>query len=143
MTSFRYSIFLLPCLLAIVGCGDADKAMVVPVSGKVTFAGGPCPKPGTITFSPTAVAEGFPRRPGTAAFKEDGVFVATSFTEGDGLVPGVYTASITCWNGKPSGDDPGSFERLNLAPADYQPEVTVDANGDVVELTFDVPPKKK
>lgn len=143
MTSFRYSTFLLPCLMAIVGCNDATKGLVVPVSGKVTFAGGSCPKPGTITFSPTVVAEGLPRRPGTAAFNEDGAFVASSFAAGDGLVPGVYTASITCWEGKPSGDDPGSFERLNLAPADYQPEVTIDANGGGVELTFDVPPKKK
>lgn len=143
MTTLRYSILLLPCVIAILGCGDADKALVVPVSGKVTFAGGPCPKPGTITFSPTNIAEGLPRRPGTAEFKEDGTFVATSFAKGDGLVPGVYTASITCWNGKPSGDDPGSFERLNLVPTDYQPEVVVDADGGVVEVNFDVPPKKK
>lgn len=134
---------LLLCLPLLVGCSGGNDLSIVPVSGKVTFAGGPCPKPGSITFSPTKVAEGFPRRPGSAEFQEDGTFVATSFAKGDGLVPGVYTASITCWNGKPSGDDPGSFERLNLVPGDYQPEVVVDANGGAVEVTFDVPPKNK
>jgi hypothetical protein len=133
---------LLPCLLLLAGCG-AKETSVVPVSGTVTFAGGPCPKPGTITFSPQSVAEGHPRRPGTASFNEDGAYVASSFGQGDGLVPGVYTASISCWNGNPSGDDPSSFERLNLAPTDYRPEVVVKVEAGEVIANFDVPPKKK
>lgn len=142
MMMLRSLSLLLPSLLLLAGC-DAKETSVVPVSGKVTFAGGACPKPGTITFSPKSVAEGHPRRPGTASFNEDGAYVASSFGQGDGLVPGVYTASISCWNGKPSGDDPGSFERLNLVPADYRPEVTVEIESGEVTADFDVPPKKK
>ena len=126
-----------------IGCsGDGDMPLV-PVTGTVTFAGGPCPREGTITFSPSSVTTGLPRRPGQASFEEDGVYTASSFAEGDGLLPGTYTASFSCWDGSPSSDDPSSFERLNLAPADYFQEVVVEAGSDGVVANFDVPPKRK
>ena len=126
-----------------LGCAGSDGPLVVPCKGKVTFAGGPCPKGGTITFSPMSVAAGMPRRPGSATFNEDGYFVVSSFGDGDGLVPGTYAAAISCWEGNPSGDDPGSFDRLNLVPADFSPEVVIAPDADEVEANFDVPQKKK
>ena len=128
--------------LATLGC-SSEGLPTVPVSGKVTFNNGPCPAPGTIAFSPISVEEGLPRRPGTAEFKQDGEFDATSFRPGDGLLPGKYRVMISCWSGEPTNSDPSSYERLNCIPRDYQPEeIVVDRSADVVEVNIDVPRKK-
>lgn len=116
---------------------------MVPVSGKVTIAGTAPTKGGIITFTVIEPAEGYARRPGTAKFADDGSYVATSFEEGDGLVPGTYNAVIKYYEQSPNDDDPTSYDRLNLVPKDYRPEVVVDKAADSVEANFDVPPKKK
>jgi hypothetical protein len=129
-------------MIVSVGCSGTGLP-IVPVNGKVTFAGGPPPKPGTITFTPITVEPGMPNRPGNAAFDEQGTFQVTSFKENDGLVPGTYHANIACWTGTPSSGDPSSFQRLNLVPAGFEPEpIKVDADADVVEVIIDVPKKK-
>jgi hypothetical protein len=131
------------CLGLAVGCNDSGLPLV-PVYGKVTFAGGPPPKPGSITFSPVSVDEGLPSRPGTAGFGTSGEFQVTSFQKNDGLVPGVYEAKIDCWMKDPYASDPTTFERFNHVPKDYKPpHITVSADADEVEVNFDVPPKKK
>ena len=135
------AIFCLSLLAA--GCGGGGDAAVVPVSGTVTVGGAVPTKGGTITFTVVEPAEGYPRRPGTAKFSADGSYVATSFEEGDGLVPGTYNAVIQYYEQEPSDDDPTSFERLNLVPKDYRPEVVVDKTAGSVEASFDVPLKKK
>ena len=53
-------------------------------------------------FAPSEPAEGFPRRPGTADFNEDGEFEASSFKTGDGLLPGKYVVNVECWEVPPS-----------------------------------------
>src|SRR4051794_12495656 len=88
-------------LTALAGCGSSDLA-IVPVNGTVTFAGGPPPAEGSITFTPTEVQEGLPHRPGRASFDKQGVFQVTSFKEHDGLIPGTYYANVTCWMKPPS-----------------------------------------
>jgi hypothetical protein len=129
-------------VLACMGCG-AEGESTIPVYGRITFDGGPCPAEGTIAFSPISVEEGVPRRPGTAEFKQDGKFQATSFRPGDGLLPGTYRALISCWTGEPSNKDPSSYERLNCVPRDYIPEeIVVDRSAEEIEITIDVPPKK-
>ncbi len=135
------------CLIALLllisaGCGSDSELPIVAVTGKVTFAGGPCPKPGTISFSPISVEEGLPRRPGRASFSEDGYFQATSFQEGDGLIPGTYAAVISCWESQPTSEDPGSFERLNYVPSGYRPQFVVEKTAGSVEVDLDVPKKK-
>jgi hypothetical protein len=116
--------------------------LTIPVSGKITFAGGPCPAEGTIVFSPVAVEHGRPRRPGIAQFAPDGVFQVTSFREGDGLIPGRYQPIVSCWKGEPKNDDPSSFERLNHVPRNYKPdEVLVSRAGGPVAVSLDVPKK--
>jgi hypothetical protein len=127
-------------ILVLAGCGG-DELTIVPVSGKVTYAGGPPPAAGTISFSPVTVEEGFPRRPGQASFQTDGTFEATSFKNGDGLFPGTYTALISCWMGQPISEDPSSFERLNYVPQTYRPEVVVKRDDESVEVNFDIPKK--
>jgi hypothetical protein len=123
----------------VAGCADNGLGLV-PVNGKVTFAGQPPPKGGTITFNPITVQEGLPRRPGTAQFTADGSFTVTSFKKGDGLVPGTYHPRVACWKAPPDSNDPSSFERLNYVPADFQPEpIVVEAGADSVDVTIDVP----
>ena len=124
-----------------VGCGGSETVSVVPVYGKVTIGGDAPGKDGSVTFTVVEPAEGFPRRPATATFAADGSYEATSFEPGDGLVPGKYVAVIQCYDGTPTDDDPTSFDRLNVVPKTYRPEVNVDPAADSVEANFDVPPK--
>jgi len=124
------------------GCGN-NGLPLVPVSGKVTFAGAKPPAAGTVTFTPINVQQGLPHRPGSAHFDEQGDFQVTSFKEKDGLIPGTYYARVTCWKGKPSSSDPSSFERLNYVPKDFQAApVVVDKKAGSVEVAIDVPRKK-
>ena len=126
---------------ATCGCGDEGLALV-PVSGKVTFGGNAPPRDGTITFTPLKVPEGLPRRPGSAHFDKEGDFQVTSFKENDGLIPGTYYASVTCWMGAPNSSDPSSFERLNCVPKDFQaPPVVVNESDDEVAIVIDVSKK--
>jgi hypothetical protein len=129
-------------LIIASGCGDKGLPLV-PVSGKVTFAGSAPPADGVITFTPIKVQEGLPSRPGSGAFDKQGDFQVTSFKQGDGLIPGTYHPNVTCWMGKPNSSDPSSFERLNYVPKDFQaPPIVVDATKDTVEVAIDVPAKK-
>jgi hypothetical protein len=117
----------------------------VPVTGEVTFAGGPPPARGTITFAPIEAAEGLPRRPGSGQFQsDDSTYEITSFRPGDGLLPGRYAVNITCYTGIPSSSVPGSYDALNAVPRDWQPEeLVIEMDSDPVEVNYDVPPKKK
>ncbi len=127
---------------AIAGCG-ADGLATIPVRGTIAFGGASPPAKGSIAFSPISVEQGMPRRPGTAEFDVDGMFEATSFRQGDGLLPGRYRAIVSCWTGEPSNSDPQSFERLNAVPKNYKPEeFTVEPSGEPVTLTLNVPAKK-
>jgi hypothetical protein len=132
-------------LLAVVsGCGRGNGLPMVPVSGQVTFAGGPCPAPGTVNFSPVAPEPGLPRRPASGTFQSDGRFVATSFSEGDGLVPGTYRISISCDSGLPNPWSKDPWGDVSYVPKGFQPpELVVAVDSDAVELAYDVPPKKK
>ena len=72
----------------------------------------------------------------------EGAFTVTSYEEGDGLVPGTYHPRIQCWKGTPSSSDPGSYERLNYVPANFEPEpIVVEVGSDALEVTIDVPRK--
>lgn len=140
---FHCSIALCALFLLYTGCGKSSSVDVVPVSGNVTIAGAAPTKEGRITFTVIEPAEGYPSRPGTARFVADGSFVATSFEEGDGLVPGRYSAVIQYYEQEPTDDDPTSYDRLNLVPKDYRPEVVVGKTAGSVEANFDIPAKKK
>jgi hypothetical protein len=137
--------FVLVGLLAgaLVGCGGSELPLV-PVSGRITFNGGPCPKGGSILFVPGAGAgkEGLPNRPGRATFDVDGKFVATSYQEGDGLLPGRYQVNVECVNGVPGPTTP--WDSISYVPANYHPdELVVEEGQDAIVLKYDVPPKKK
>lgn len=120
----------------VAGCGPGRG--VVPVAGRVTFAGGPPPSPGYIYFTPVdmqAEETGTEARPATAIFMRDGRFTATTFREGDGLRPGIYEARIEC-NAVTGGHGPVR----SAVPEGFQPpRVDVPAAGEKpVWLELDV-----
>jgi hypothetical protein len=124
--------------IAAVGCG-ADKPLV-PVTGRITYAGGDWPMPGYITFTPFQSTGALPARPGSGRFLEDGKFVAGSYGPGDGLMPGKYHVSISCFDpmdtSKPAAE-------LNLVPADFKTEdLVVEQGQDSIVLNIDVPKKR-
>lgn len=127
---------------AIGGCSDSGLP-IVPVNGKITFAGGQCPAAGSISFIPVEVEPGLPRRPGSATFLQDGAFAVTSFQEGDGLLPGKYSVSITCLSGMPDPRKPDPWDAVSYVPKDFKiADVQVARDSDPIELAFDVPPKQ-
>lgn len=128
--------------LLLAGC-DSGAMQTVPVSGQITFDGGPCPAEGTIAFSPVTTEEGLPRRPAIARFKTDGTFTVTSFIEGDGLLPGTYAPVVSCWLGEPNNKDPKSFKRLNAVPTDFKADdIVVKPSSDLIHVEINVPKKK-
>ena len=120
--------------IATLGCGNSDRPKTVPVSGSVTFEGEPPEYPGALFFAPLEAAEGYPRRGGRALFGTDGRFEATSFEEGDGLVPGTYRVRVESWKEPPSMGRPGvsyvpkGFESDELVVSEQDRSVRYDLN---------------
>lgn len=135
-------LLLVAALGATSGCGNRGPE-TVPVRGRVTYGGGPWPKPGTITFVTHKPNPDYPSRPGSAEFDTEGNFVVTSWRPGDGLAPGTYRASVDCWVVPETMDKPGSGR--NCVPAKYRNsqtsgfEVTVEPGKPLADLRFDVP----
>jgi hypothetical protein len=129
---------------ALVGCGSGSSMPLVPVEGVVTFGNGPPPKRGTVNFSLFAGTgvPGLPNRPASAEFDEDGLFSATTFEPGDGLLPGKYRVSIECMDGIPEFGVP--FDEISFVPSNYQPpELVVEEGKGTIKVTYDVPPNPK
>jgi hypothetical protein len=123
---------------ALAGCGD-NKGMV-PVHGKVTYAGGPWPFPVSVTLVPFETYEGRPNRPGSARGKLDGTFVVSSFKEGDGVQPGKYHVRISCID---SMDFSASDDDLDFVPPTFSAQdVDVKAGQGEVVINYDIPLKK-
>lgn len=129
------------CLVLAAGCGSGTE--VVPVKGQITFGGGPWPKPGVVYFLPVSSAAGSSLRPAWAKFDTDGRFFATSFREGDGLVPGKYLASVECWEKPPSMSDP--TPPVNAVPEKFRSaqtsglELLVEPGQQGINIEWDVP----
>jgi hypothetical protein len=129
-------------LMLLSGCGHSGPE-VVPVRGRVTFGGGDWPKPGVLYFTVDRAAAGFPGRPGTGHFDTDGNLTVTTFTKGDGLIPGHYKIGVECWEVTPVMGSSGP-PRMYV-PAKYQSpgssglELTVEPGQSMVEVSFDIP----
>jgi hypothetical protein len=125
----------------LAGCGSGSDFPLVPVNGLVTFSGGPPPKEGRVIFSqlPGTGIEGLPNRPGRASFGADGKFVAMTFEQGDGLLPGKYDVRVECVDGVPSATTP--WDTISFVPSSYQPPELIVAQGKgPIEVSYDVPP---
>jgi hypothetical protein len=135
---------LFGCLcLGLAGCGNSHGT--VPVKGRVTFDGARPPKPGRVSFGPVTPAANteLKQRPGSAPFDAEGNFTVMSFQPGDGLVPGTYQITVLCVERDPP-PVPGGFESVTYVAPDYQGQtLTIEAGSKPVELTIDVPLKKR
>jgi hypothetical protein len=88
------AIFVLVGGVAVSGCNRGIPGLV-PVSGKLTYKGGPWPRKGSINFSPV-LTEGKKLLPAMAHVEEDGSFVVKS-ADTPGMRPGEYLVTIRCW----------------------------------------------
>jgi hypothetical protein len=113
----RLEVAMILLTLVASGCSGGRRGVeLVRVSGRLTCDGGPTPAAGQVLFVPRhAAAPGRPLRPGSATFAADGVFHVTSWTPGDGLVPGTYAVVIDCWQVPPTMDGPAA--KSFFAPA--------------------------
>ena len=130
------SLLLLVLLaLPLLGCGS-DRPATIRTSGKVTFNGGPPPAEGMVQFTTITPAEGYDRRPGRGKFDTSGNYKATSFTDGDGLVPGTYRVRVECWKTPPSMEGtPG----VSYVPAVFQKEIVIEPGSGSQTFDIDVP----
>lgn len=114
------------------GCAKSDRPKTIPVTGLITKDGQPPEYLGALFFAPIEVEEGYPKRPGRALFEQGGEFAATSYVDGDGLVPGTYRVRVECWK-KPPGMGsagvsyvPKGFEAPDLVVPLTERSVTYD-----------------
>jgi hypothetical protein len=125
-------------VVGLLGCNTGSDKPLVLVSGRVTYGGGEWPMTGTITFTPLESLGPTPARPGGARFGPDGKFVVGSYKPGDGLMPGRYVITVSCF-------DPDL--QIPQAEAEYVPkdfdadELIIKQGQEAVELNFDVPKK--
>src|SRR6478736_4664490 len=98
----RCDRFCLTLIFVLISSCGSNLPKTIRVSGRVTFDGQPPPGPGTVYFLPQEASEGFPSRPATGDFDSAGVFKATTFDPGDGLMPGKYTMHIECYQTPPN-----------------------------------------
>ena len=101
------SLLALTGVMVLSGCSHRGLQGTVPVRGRVTFGGGPWPKPGMISFSPvTQTGETSAALPAFATFDTDGNFVVKCAAT-DGLLPAEYEVSVICWKISPDSDPKG------------------------------------
>jgi hypothetical protein len=113
-------------LALIAGCGgDVEGPPTVPVSGTLTVDGKPVSQ-GTVHFHP---ANG---RPATGMVK-DGKFTLTTYTEGDGAIPGKNQVSVEVVEEVPTKDGDTTVKSLILPrymnPATSKIQLDLRASG--------------
>jgi hypothetical protein len=109
-------------VLLAAGCGT-DRKKTAEVTGKVTYRGKPVPN-GTVTFIPEA---GGP--PATGEIRPDGTYTLTTYSKGDGAVPGRHKVVIVAME-----DAAGKLpeERKPLPPPIIPNKYTSPATSDLV-----------
>jgi hypothetical protein len=91
--SLRTLRLVLPIALLMTG-GCGPNLGLVPVTGRVTFAGKSPPAECSLIFAPADAASKL--RPGVAICDSSGYFRAGSYKLGDGLLPGRYRPRLRC-----------------------------------------------
>ena len=127
----------------LVGCGSSDRPKTVRVEGTVTLAGKTWPAAGRLYFTPTKPAAGYPRKPGSARFDTSGRFVAGSFADTDGLVPGTYGIRVECWKVPPKLGGPPAVSHVDpryFKPTSSGLTLEVPPDGGPIEVSWDITP---
>lgn len=130
-------ILALACLALWIGCGKSGGPTTVPVAGKVTCQGQPLTT-GTVTFVPTA-AKG---RPASGDLQADGTYRLSSFSAGDGAMPGDYKVVVVSLKSGPTLEKPRQPE-VSAVPKKYAASGTTDLTatvkaGENREFNFDL-----
>ena len=147
MTGVKSQLRYLPLVAAAVlaaptGCGRSKG--LVPVEGRVSFAGKQPPTSGYLYFVPREMSvnerqDRVGSLPGTALFLQDGLFRAGTFTPGDGLRPGTYEVRLECSAATSTAHHarPSSLVPSNFTPPDL---VVPDSGPRPVRYNLDVRP---
>lgn len=123
-------VFMATLVCVLAGCGGRGVELIQ-VSGTVTFDGKPVPAAGTLYFRPVEVNGGTPIRPASVPFDALGRYVAYTFPEAPGLIPGRYHVRVECWKVPPSEETSGAGQS-------YLPGRALAA--DAAPLEFNLPP---
>ena len=116
----------------ICGCGGSGNPDTYSVTGTVTLEGSPVGG-ALVSFSPTGDG-----KPATGITDASGKYSLTTFSQGDGAVPGTYQVTITKYEGGDEDDAAGGGEDTSgnsdmgaedEYPDDYDPE-SEDGTGD-------------
>lgn len=112
-------LVLLPLSLLAAGCGDGLPA-TVEVHGRVTYQGQPLPG-GELSFQPLVTSADGLRRPATGQIEADGTYRLSTFSSGDGALPGEYLVAINSFVGPAPIEvvDGGEAARESRIPLKY------------------------
>ena len=136
--------FAATLILLAAGCGSPKG--LVPVEGRVTFAGKQPPGVGYLSFVPREMSVNLRHDktgalPGSGFFSDDGVYRAGTFNPGDGLRPGTYEVRVECSaqaGDKQSANDSHSAPVLSLVPSSFVPPDLVVPRAGSRPVRFDV-----
>lgn len=115
------------CLLvATSGCGGSDFPEPVPVSGTILYQGKPV-EDARVTFLSTGEGKG---RSASGKTDSEGKFKLTTFSTGDGAIPGEYTVTVLKLDPAAKGADVNIDPETGEYGADYSAMMDAAASGD-------------
>ena len=124
MNTRRLIAFVVMSVGFAIGCGGRDTVSTVPVKGKVTCNGQPV-KGGTINFSPAGEGRG-----AFGEIQSDGSFELTTYSTGDGAMPGKHSVTLT-----PEESENGESKATPCSDATIEIEIPADGTDSLtVEL---------
>lgn len=108
----HYRAWIITLAVCVAGCGPSRGT--IPLQGRVTVRGELPRQAGRVLFTPLPPSdEAEPRVPpgrfALGAFAADGTYLASSFTEGDGILPGRYEVRVELGDMRPAGPDLHGF----------------------------------
>ncbi|MCA9059521.1 MAG: hypothetical protein KDA85_13535 [Planctomycetaceae bacterium] len=127
----RMALCLIMSILS--GCGsptDEHVKPTVPVNGTITLNQKALTS-GTIRFLPEGPHDG--RSVGSALITEEGEFVASTYTENDGLTPGEYRVEIM--EGNPESVNPADMDRV-VQTVNTEPQLLTVPGGGLNEFAL-------
>lgn len=78
--------------MTFLGCGGTEQMEVYPVQGRVNFRGKPMVGGGSIAFVPVGRQAG---KTAGGEIEEDGTYYLSTYSDGDGSIPGEFRVVIT------------------------------------------------